>query len=646
MNKETIEIHEFSTGIHPEKTANGGWISRGFTGQYMNMTLKSVPHAVERSIANREFAVTEGASTDQPAIIGRVVGSGEDAWSVVAVVTRGRDEIKRSLSVYRYFLCEGDNNLWKILAWWESQGKPRFNPFDSKEVRQPNLSPEPSNVTPELSDEEKNLADNTPAPILLSPQQYDLKKVNIFALRQRKNNGQPVSWAFNVEALEQPRRFQVIQAASQRAYEILDREIKNVPQVLAPVFMDEEALKSAIRGLMNSSKVKPEAVQTIADALKNEQITKEYWQSLFNGQGAQTAINQKIYSPQMVRLITLKAMIIPETITEFLEWLNFKGTKDKQDENQRISLEFQKSVRAHFPQEKLANGIKYILHKLLNKQITVESLCWLLIENDSAWVNCKEIFIEDIEYDLDIIKKKYYKSKFSYESLKCDQDIWNKLIKDFKTDYSPVNCIEYYKPLAELFEYMEEYDLSAYFYQVSQGQVPKDIFDEVAYQKNIYDKDLNVLGLKVKPKEFIVPIQIVMILSALMFSSGLFVGYRFIYQQGSSEKKNIENVAVENTTPSKPDSASSSIQIPENTLKKGVQDFKTTSKSIQTLVSKLEAEVYSTRLTEALKNVLNDKNLDYEVAIKNVEKIPKSPLFLLAKLALIVLKDILSIKIP
>lgn len=107
MNPATIKIHEFSTGIRPERTAEGGWVSRGFTGQYMNITLASVPPAVERSIANREFAVTEGASSDRPAIIGRVVGSGEDAWSVVAVVTRGRDEIGRSLSVYRYFLSQG-----------------------------------------------------------------------------------------------------------------------------------------------------------------------------------------------------------------------------------------------------------------------------------------------------------------------------------------------------------------------------------------------------------------------------------------------------------------------------------------------------------------------------------------------------------
>lgn len=140
-----IQIHEFSTGIRPERTADGGWVSLGFTGQYMNATIDPIPHAVLRSIANKEFAVAEGASSDEPAIIGRVVPGGEESdWSVVAIVTRGRDEKGRSASFYRYFLCEGDkgtSNLWRILCWIEDYQlrigeMPVFQPFDFKEVGQ------------------------------------------------------------------------------------------------------------------------------------------------------------------------------------------------------------------------------------------------------------------------------------------------------------------------------------------------------------------------------------------------------------------------------------------------------------------------------------------------------------------------------
>ncbi|ABA25070.1 hypothetical protein Ava_A0012 (plasmid) [Trichormus variabilis ATCC 29413] len=665
MNPATIEIHEFSTGIRPEKTADNGWVSRGFTGQYMNMTLPSVPSPVERSIANREFAVTEGASSDQPAIIGRVVGSGENVWSVVAVVTRGRDEIGRSLSVYRYFLCQGDKeNLRLILAWWERQGMPKFNPFDSKTVRQPNLFDVNSVPPPNISQEARDLPMDSSDPILLTPtHQYNLQTINILAIRKfnTHSNGQPASWAFNVEALEQPRRFQVIQAASQRAYEILNRAIKNFPQFSAPVIADEEALKSAIRSLINSSQVKPEAIQAIIEALQNQQISKEYWHSLFDGQGAQTAYNQKIYSPQMVKLITLRAMVIPETITEFLAWLNVKHPKDKPDENQIVSLDFQASVRSKFPKEKLADGIKYILPKLLKQTIKPESVYWLF-SNNSAWVSCRKQFIEDTVNDLNVIKEHFLntqgKSTFPNELLKCDSENWKKLISYWKMVYSGKSYVEYYQPFAELFEYIKEYYLSAYFYQVSRGLVPKDIFDKVAQKNNIRSNSMTVLDLRLEREvtwfesllnfilqEFIVPIQIVIPLSIFIFIGGLFVGSRFLAPEQSTVKQPIfkesstisgnqgdrdipefnKNGQIKsNTSVSGSDIPLelNNKKTPTATLKsldlnKGLQKFNTTSKVIQKIVSELANELNRDpqEIQTALKFILKDTQLDYAGAI-------------------------------
>jgi hypothetical protein len=35
----SITIHEFSTGITPTKSADGGWVSKGFTGRYMLLVI-------------------------------------------------------------------------------------------------------------------------------------------------------------------------------------------------------------------------------------------------------------------------------------------------------------------------------------------------------------------------------------------------------------------------------------------------------------------------------------------------------------------------------------------------------------------------------------------------------------------------------
>jgi hypothetical protein len=400
-------------------------------------------------------------------------------------------------------------------------------------------SQRPANLSPTV----QALPLNTSNPILLPPgRQDDVHSINILAIRQANTNRQPVSWAFNVEALEQPRRFQVIQAASDRAYQILQKAIANAPQVLTPVVADEEALKSAIRSLMNSSQVKPEAVQAIAQALGNEQIPSEYWHTLFDGQGAKTAISQKIYSPQMVRLVTLRVMVIPETLPEFLGWLNIQGGKNKPDDNQTVSLRFQSDLRRHlFPQEQLTDGIKFILPKLLKEQITPEAVSWLLKESQSAWAHCRHQLLDDIHADLEFIGSHFtssqWQSKLPLDSLRCGDKIWQNLISYWQVIIArnSSSLQPFYKPLAELFYQLDEYRLSAYFYQVSDDLVSKAIFTKAfpntrgdfQWFHSLYlQREITLFEriIAVLAKEFIVPIQIVVPLSLIIFASGLVAG--------------------------------------------------------------------------------------------------------------------------
>jgi hypothetical protein len=572
MSSPNIEIHEFSTGIHVQERANG-WVSLGFTGQYMNATINPIPPVVERSIANQEFALTEGSSTEKPAIIGRIVGSGDDVWSVMAVVTRGQDETGRSAAFYRYFLCQGDHNLRFILAWWEQNQKPTFNPLDFQ--GSPHLFMGESGQ-PHLTKEDESLPFAQDQAIVLPVEnQHDLYTLNVLAITKFNKSKKvlPVAWAFNVEALEKPERFQVIQPASQKAYEGLKRAIANAGQVVSAINVDEAALKSAIRSLINSSTVKPEVVQEIVKGLENKEVTPEYWEKLFNAQGAEQAIRQKIYSPQMVRLITLRAMVNPKTLPQFLAWLNIQGGK-KPDQHQTISLELQKAIRGLLPKEQLAKGIKYLLLDLLNQKISVDSLCWLLTTNGSAWVYAQKQFITDIQADLQLIDDHFSSPKTAYKSssypnpnsvfttsssvgsendlqlhhiqppikkdswqndFKCQKQIWATLISNWQGIRQRYYKGEEYQPFAELFDKFRQYDLAAYFYQVSDGIVDKDLYDEVANQQ--HRRSPVVFGLRLEPKknlidhvldfitqEYIVPIQFVIPLSLFILVSGWFIG--------------------------------------------------------------------------------------------------------------------------
>jgi hypothetical protein len=632
-NKHEIEIHEFSTGIHIQKRDNG-WVSLGFTGQYMNATTP-IPTVVERSIANEEFALTEGSSSEKPAIIGRVVGSGNDAWSVMAVVTRGQDEVGRSAAFYRYFLCQGKDNLRFILAWWEQNQKPRFNPLDFK--GSPHLF---RGETPQrdLAKEDESLAFAQQQPIILPVEkQRDLYTLNILAIKKFNSckNGLPVSWAFNVEALVKPERFQVIQPTSQKAYDGLKRAIANAAQVMSTINVDEAALKSAIRSLMNSSNVKREAVGVIVEGLENEQVTPEYWENLFNAQGADKAVKQKIYSPQMVRLMTLRAIVIPETLPQFLAWLNIQPGK-KPDENQIVSLEFQKAIRKEFPKEQLSAGIRYLLPNLLNKTISVDSLCWLLEANGSGsiWADAQKQFIDDIKYDLQLICNYFAgqsKEGLNKNAFKCQKEVWASLIKNWGGIQQGYYKGEEYQPLAELFENFKEYDLAAYFYQIKDREVKKDLFYQLAYLQN---RRLPVVfGVEIEPQMTLIDIVVndfycmieednvkiyqASILAILMLFIGLFIGQTF--DLGGKKASSPPN----KPTPSPTVSPSNNPQPLPEVIETAINDtnWKNTEQAINQIIKDMKEDEKIFR--QIMRKLDNNINITYTGFKNNNPKITK-----------------------
>jgi hypothetical protein len=342
----------------------------------------------------------------------------------------------------------------------------------------------------------------------------------------------------------------------------------------------ETSLRPAIRKLIHSSQVKPEAVRVIVEELENENVTAEDWETLFNKEGAEIAIKQKIYSPQLVRLITLRAIVIPETLPQFLAWLNMQEVK-KPDQHQTISLEFQKDIGLLFPrpQEQLTKGINYLLMNLLNQQISVDCVYWLLTTDGSAWVYAQKEFITDVKYDLQLIddySTGQLDQKF-FNRLKSRKQIWATLISNWQGIQKGNHKSEEYQPLAELLARLKEYELAAYFYQVSQGNVANDLFYKMAYEKYLqihphptnvpYQKYRNshitVYGLQIKRKptlvEFIdhvldfitlevdMKIRFVVPLSLLILVSGWFIGAKS--WESSTSATDIEKSLCSKTFP-------------------------------------------------------------------------------------------------
>ena len=499
---EIIEIHEFSTGINFETLPGGGWRSLGFkVGEYMNSTLPNIiphalpniPHAVEGAIRNKLFDVSKDRNNKWPTFVGRVVQGNRDShWSVVAAVTPGSDEYGRSTSFYRYFLCEGADSLWKILAWMDDYREeykkyPVFNPLETKSVGQPNSY----NISFD------NFQPSTPVvgettPHIIEPGQCDLNQINQMAKEKARATGQPVSWAYNVEALERPEAFLIIQPDSDQSYKRLmamgQEQASNIIGMLPPS-EDGAAIETAIKGLISGSPIEPQWIQTLLTSLQENQLTLEQWNTIFDDPGATKAIETNSSHPNMVRLLTLRAIVLPETLSEFLSWLKIeKKTKKKNAEKQETSLQFQSQLGNYSSQLQplLVDRSKIALEQILVKNIPVPAFAWLLDTKGSLWKPYKNKLLQNVRNDLEIIQT-------SSNSLIYGESVWKELQKCLQSrSYSSAS----YKPFAVLFAQLGDYELAAYFYQVSDGVVPKDIFKQAL--PSVEGHEGTILGLPVK----------------------------------------------------------------------------------------------------------------------------------------------------
>ena len=549
-----IEIHEFSTGIQYERTSDGGWQSRGFTGQFINRTLDPIPRIIEKAISDKEFGIAEGTVTDIPALIGREVSQNEEAWSVLAVIIRGSDEFGRHFPAYRYFYTQGKGNLDELVRWWENNNKLEFNPFDEPQVRHY----ETKDAVEVPLDNFQDILKATP-PIIL-PTDKPLRPLIIHTIAQRVASDSDIAWAYNIGGLEYPKSFHAIYPDSEKAAELISRAIRSQP-ASSGIIRGENSIKLAIQNLINKEEVNVEYLQTLETALNNPQINDKLWQSYFNGKGADQAISQEIYNPNMIRLLTLRAIILPTTLSQFLEWLE-AGSKDKT--NAVASLNFQQEIlkKASGKTPKLADkviaGVKIIIFQLLDKPELLQPTVWLLGSPESIWCNLYDHEVKkQIEHDLSLMSdsakaKKAPKKPSNNESLWAEKENiktgnyeplltaettekkepfyiaeWEPIWKQIKVFWNPGSAdkMPQYLPLAKLFEQLGNSKLSAVFYQIATGSVPKTVFKEVSnrgYYSSVfklkiakYVSPLELFGLtlltigqKIMPVYLVIPLVI------------------------------------------------------------------------------------------------------------------------------------------
>jgi|GEM_PF-2166767 len=551
MNSNSVDIYEFSTGIKFDRLNHGGWISRGFTGEYMNCTIDSVPVVVERSISNREFRIAEGTASLDPAVVARVVGEDKDSWSVVAIISRGEDEVGRGGSFYRYFLAQGADKIPHILKWLEEDKKDRdstqlriFNPLDLASTNQPyTITSEPPN--PNIAPDHRTYLDSD-IPVIFDRQIPNLSYIHAlttkkFELERENGNHVPIAWAFNVEAVEQVKRFTLIRAASDSAFALLTKAKASAGKALPLELFDEQAVKSAIKGIANSGStaLKTKYVETFVEAIGNQAITPSHWHRLFDSQGADNPLGQKIYTPQMIKSLTLRALAIPATFPEYRKWRTDAG---KTSNVEGIAQEFENKlgvIKNQLPQRQLEQidrnieeSFEVILANFLNDRnaVSTEVVTSLLKEREGLWGSQSKQFITNLHRDLHNMQ--YFINPLQYQDRQGSQNaierggvrelypqqqlptsignnrdfnLKGKLWQSIREDIYPFWNHSYYQAngkylkFAELFERINP-KTSLIFYHISQGEVPARIFKKLP--KSLYkypDNSVRVYGVTIHP---------------------------------------------------------------------------------------------------------------------------------------------------
>ena len=506
---KVITIHEFSTGIQAQRTNDGNWVSQGFTGQYMNATLDPIPQVVGKAISNRLFAVAEGSSKDEPALIGREITEGEETWSVIAVVSKGKDDRGRSASMYRYFLSEGRNQLTPILRWLLSTKEDFvFNPFDYQEIDQPHQADKNRNSPPVDKKENLIALAEREAPIIISSDDSIVNPliVNSLAAKKAEENGYPIAWAYRVEALEKPRNFQVIYPASAKAEQVLERSLARTPNT--PTFIqNEQDLNTAVKAIFRKGKVQLEHLLILEDALQNPQVTDEYWQNLFHGQGANEALSKGIYSAQMVRLLALQSVILPATLTKYLGWLE---KREKNDEVKKIFIDFQKQLREVLARvnpeseflglkEKVIAGVRFIIPYVVKQPELLKPTVSLLKPQNGLWGSFYHYQVKhEIDRDLTTAPQLILGYQPNEVLTLMEEPLWEELFQEIKLTWerNRVSPKEKYLPLAKFFEQVSYYPASALFYHIAWGEVPGEVFDECSGRGSSSRKQ--IYGVRVK----------------------------------------------------------------------------------------------------------------------------------------------------
>lgn len=545
-----IEVYEFSRGFINLVFKNGKWISEGFASE-IGISNCPVPPKIQDAVNRGEFRVNDNypPKENDYALIAREV----DEYSVLVVVTRLEDNKTRFLNAYRYFWLEKPSQnidaqnidgIGTLLFWWFNSKTPKFDA--QWNYNSTNLNYLTKYYTYEQcyqSYEQYKLNFQQILPIRNYPEvfispgnnAYSPLGLHYLALDTNQKHNTPISWAWNVNGLDNPAMFALICCADERGYQINLPNVNQQRKLLTPT---QAAPSQRVKQVINSSGVNYEhnltqkmsqpsytshtggRQQPSTISLKettntpNEQelkLIKTYLSSI--NINDEQRIKQKLtelahslikypnlfwrnnsWSNQVIEnsrknynvsggvtYIAMLAILGNIPIPEWLTQLKLQNNNNYEKDSFQIQKMFLDISINSYPDtlgKQLENNIIIGIIDLLidfQKCHYIDNIDWLLIQTDSIW---KEYF------------KKYAQqlfAKLEHQVSQHNDYFYNRLLEKLweGAKYAESNgsyqgfILPEYRNIAMLFKQIGNYNLSALFYQLGYGSVPPHIYDKV-----------------------------------------------------------------------------------------------------------------------------------------------------------------------
>lgn len=512
-----IDIHEFRRGFRNIHQKNGILVSGGYEKEVVSENYP-VPEKIKKAVTKHCFRIHDSYPPEngELALIARDI----DEYSVLAVANSVPEDGTRPAIAYRYFWLEKPKNIdgiGTLLLWWIKVGKPYFSFEKYENSNISNYSgkiPQPQEFDyyfPQIKD---LISKVSSYPFVLTAENQNERKIpeytawHCLALvlnQEDRNRNQEehnqLAWAWNVTELHYPQYFNLICCADTHSYTRISNSIKQsrprnfVNSVQSQLgqklltgstnttekFVDQtnntllNKVKRCIKDLSTSEKPQESKFLELIDYLEaeNESIANCNWEEIID----QTTLTHN--NDSTARYKALLAILYPEQ-KFFLVWLSMlqenqeysKTSLSIQTQLLKISSSKDRKIVVNYLNNNINTYIILLLLKAIDSINETELLQieWLLIQSKSFWTTYFDKYANKLLPKLIRREPDINNDVFYDEILKTWEEWQSQKYQYIYTDY---------KTIAKLFGKKGKYNLSAFFYQLSEGKVPSDIAEKI-----------------------------------------------------------------------------------------------------------------------------------------------------------------------